>query len=63
MAPGTTAWMQRGTEAPWQATGGSREAQVVHRVRTRGRRPTPVHADAREGATWREGLASEEPTG
>ena len=35
-----------------RAAGGPREAQVAHRVRTRGRRPrvsTQVHADAREG--------------
>ena len=49
-----------------RTTGGPREAQVVHRARTRGKRPrvsTRVHADAREGATWQEGLASEGPTG
>ena len=52
VARGTTAWMRRG-----RATGGPCEAQVVHRARTRGRRPrvsARVHADAREGATWRE---------
>ena len=35
-----------------KAAGGPREAQAVHRERTRGRRPrvsTQVHADAREG--------------
>ena len=35
-----------------RAVGGPREAQVVHRARTRGRRPrlsTRVHADARVG--------------
>ena len=47
-----------------RATGGPREAQVAHRARTRGRRPrvsTRVHA--REGTTWREGLAYGGPTG
>ena len=37
-----------------RTAGGPREA---HRARTCGRRPTrihAVHADAREGATWRE---------
>ena len=49
-----------------RATGGPREAQVAHRAQTRGRRPrvsTRVHADAREGTTWRERLVSEGPTG
>ena len=49
-----------------RATSGPREAQVAHRARTRGRRPhvsTRVHADAHEGATWPEGMASEAPTG
>ena len=49
-----------------RATGGPRDALVAYRARTRGRRPrvsTQVHADAREGAKWRERLASEGPTG
>ena len=49
-----------------RAVGGPHEAQVAHRAQTRGRRPrvpTQVHADAREGATWRERLACEGPTG
>ena len=49
-----------------RATGGPREAWVMHRAWTRGRRPrmsTRVHTDAREGTTWRERLASEGPTG
>ena len=42
-----------------RAAGGPRKAQVAHKARTCGRRPrvsTRVHADAREGATWREGV-------
>ena len=49
-----------------RATGSPCEAQVAHRARTHGRRPrvsTWVHADTREGATWRERLVSEGPTG
>ena len=45
-----------------RATGGPPEAQVAHRARTRGRMPRVsmrVHADACEGATWRERLARE----
>ena len=49
-----------------RATGGPRKAEVAHRARTHGRKPrmsTRVQADAREGAMWRERLASEGPTG
>ena len=50
-----------------RATGGPREVQVAHRVRTRGRRPrvsTRVHADTRVGHhVARGGLAYGGPTG
>ena len=50
-----------------RAAGGPREAQVAHRVRTRGRRPrvsTRVHADARVGRPVAGGGSTGEgPTG
>ena len=52
-------------KATWQGHAGPREAQVAHRVRTRGRQPhvsTRVHADTREGNhVARGGMASEGP--
>ena len=49
-----------------RAAGGPREAQVAHRVRTRGRRPrvsTRVHPDPRVGCHVVGGLAYGGPTG
>ena len=51
----TTALMRCGTEATWMVAGGPREAQVVQRVRTRGRRPRCPHMSTWApvwGATW-----------
>ena len=59
----TTARMRRGTEATWQSHGWpARGASGAHGTNT-WQEATRVHADACEGATWREGLASEGPTG
>ena len=44
-----------------RAAGGSREAQVTHRARTRGRRPHVSTRTAVWGATWQWGRQLEGP--
>ena len=58
---GTTARMRRSAEATWQGRRWLARGEVVHRVRTRGKRPCGSTRTPMRGATWQGGWQLEGP--